>query len=79
MNGILQYQVLVYTSSHQFFSATYEHIKSLYSSLITLKEEEKKRELFQNLNKIRDVGKPFSKVIVTHNLIKKKRNSLNKW
>ena len=27
--------------------------------LITLKEEQKKRQLFQNLNKIREAGEPF--------------------
>ena len=31
--------------------------------LIGLKEETKKHEIFQNLNKIRDAGTPFNKVI----------------
>ena len=44
--------------------------------LITLKEEEKKRQLFQNLNKIRDAGEPFSKVIITHDLTKKQKDEL---
>ena len=44
--------------------------------LITLKEEEKKRELFQNLNKIRDAGEPFNKVIITHDLTKKQKDEL---
>ena len=44
--------------------------------LITLKEEEKKRQLFQNLNKIRDAGEQFSKVIITHDLTKKQKDEL---
>ena len=44
--------------------------------LITLKEEEKKRQLFKNLNKIRDAGEPFSKVIITHDLTKKQKDEL---
>ena len=44
--------------------------------LITLKEEEKKRQLFQNLNKIRDAGEPFNKVIITHDLTKKQKDEL---
>ena len=44
--------------------------------LITLKEEEKKRQLFQNLNKIRDAGEPFNKVIITHDLTKKQKVEL---
>ena len=44
--------------------------------LITLKEEEKKRQLFQNLNKIRDAGEPFNKVIITHDLTKKQKEEL---
>ena len=43
--------------------------------LITLKEEAKKRELFQNLIKIRDTGELFSKVIIPHDLTKKQRRS----
>ena len=39
--------------------------------LITLKEEAKKRELFQNLIKIRDAGELFSREIITHDLTKK--------
>ena len=38
-------------------------------------KEAKKRELFQNLNKIRHAGEPFSKVIITHDLTKNKRRS----
>ena len=44
--------------------------------LIMLKEEDKKRELFQNLNKIRDARTPFIKVIVTHDLTKKQKEEL---
>ena len=44
--------------------------------LITLKEEEKKRQFFQNLNKIREAGEPFSKVIVGHDLTKKQKEKL---
>ena len=44
--------------------------------LITLKEEEKKRQLFQNLNKIRDAGEPFNKVIITHDLTKRQKDEL---
>ena len=44
--------------------------------LITLKEEAKKRELFQNLNKIRDAGEPFNKVIITYDLTKKQKEEL---
>ena len=44
--------------------------------LITLKEEEKKRQLFQNLNKIRDAEEPFNKVIITHDLTKKQKDEL---
>ena len=36
--------------------------------LITLKEENKKREIFQNLNKICEAGDPFDKITVTHDL-----------
>ena len=44
--------------------------------LITLKEESKKREVFQNLNKLRDAGAPFNKVIITHDLTKKQKEEL---
>ena len=44
--------------------------------LITLKEEEKKIKLFQNLNNIRDAGEPFNKVIITHDLTKKQKEEL---
>ena len=42
--------------------------------LITLKEEAKKRELFQNLNKIRDAGEPFNKVKQMVEQAKEKEN-----
>ena len=44
--------------------------------LIMLKEENRKRELFQNLNKITDVGTPFNKVIVTYDVTKKQKEEL---
>ena len=44
--------------------------------LITLKDENKKREVFQNLNKLRDAGAPFNKVIITHELTKKQKEEL---
>ena len=43
------------------------------SLLIALKEETNKHEIFQNLNKIRDAGSPFNKVIITHDLTKKQK------
>ena len=43
--------------------------------LVTLKEEDKKRELFHNLSKIRDAGTPFNKVTVTHDLTKKQNKN----
>ena len=46
--------------------------------LITLKGEERKRQLFQNLNKIRDAGEPFNKVIITHDLTKKQKDELKR-
>ena len=46
------------------------------SLLKALKEEGKKRELFQNLSKIRDEGSPFNKVIVTHDLTKQQKEEL---
>ena len=43
--------------------------------LITLKEETKKREIFQNLNKLREGGSPLENVIIMHDLTpKQKRN-----
>ena len=44
--------------------------------LITLKDENKKREVFQNLNKLRYAGAPFNKVIITHDLTKKQKEEL---
>ena len=46
--------------------------------LITLKEEEKNRQLFQNLNKIRDAGETINKVIITHDLSKKQKDELKR-
>ena len=46
--------------------------------LITLKREEIKRELFKNLNKIRDAEEPFNKVTITHDLTKKQKDELKK-
>ena len=34
--------------------------------LISLKEEDKKLDLFQNLNKIRESEVPFNKINITH-------------
>ena len=44
--------------------------------LITLKEENKKGEIFQNLNKIREAGAPFDKVTVAHDLTMKQKKEL---
>ena len=44
--------------------------------LITLKEENKKREIFQNLNKICEAGDPFDKITVTHDLTVKQKEEL---
>ena len=44
--------------------------------LVTMKDENKKREVFQNLNKLRDARAPFNKVIITHDLTKKQKEEL---
>ena len=44
--------------------------------LITISEEIKKREIFRNLNKIRDAGSPFNKVTITHDMTKKQKEEL---
>ena len=44
--------------------------------LITLKEETKKREIFQNLNKLREVGSPLENVIIMHDLTPKQKGEL---
>ena len=44
--------------------------------LITLKEETKKREIFQNLNKLREVGSPLENVIIVHDLTPKQKEEL---
>ena len=44
--------------------------------LITLKDENKKCEVFQNLSKLQDAGAPFNKVIITHDLTKKQKEEL---
>ena len=44
--------------------------------LITLKEENKKREIFQNLNKIHEAGDPFDKITVIHDLTVKQKEEL---
>ena len=44
--------------------------------LITLKEETKKREIFQNLNKLREVGSPLENVIVMHDLTPTQKEEL---
>ena len=44
--------------------------------LITLKEETKKREIFQNLNKLREAGIPLESVILMHDLTPKQEEEL---
>ena len=44
--------------------------------LVTISEEIKKREIFRNLNKIRDAGSPFNKVTITHDMTKKQKEEL---
>lgn len=44
--------------------------------LVSLKEENKKREIFQNLNKIRESGAPFNKINISHDLTKKQKEEL---
>ena len=44
--------------------------------LVTLKEVNKKREIFKNLNKIREAGTPFDKVRVAHDLTMKQKTEL---
>ena len=39
-------------------------------------EETKKQEIFLNLNKIRDVERPFNRVVMTHNLTIRQREEL---
>ena len=43
---------------------------------ITLKEEAKKREIFHNLNKLREAGSPLENVIITHDLTQKQKEEL---
>ena len=44
--------------------------------LIAMDEETKKREIFLNLNKIRDAERPFNKVVMTHDLTVRQRQEL---
>ena len=44
--------------------------------LISLKEEDKKRDIFQNLNKIRESEVPFNKINIAHDLTKKQKEEL---
>ena len=44
--------------------------------LITLKEETKKREIFRDLNKLREVGSPLENVIIMHDLTPKQKEEL---
>ena len=44
--------------------------------LVIFKEENKKREIFKNLNKIREARAPFYKVIVAHDLTMKQKKEL---
>ena len=44
--------------------------------LVTLKEENKKKEIFKNLNKIREAGALFDKVTIAHDLTTKQKKEL---
>ena len=44
--------------------------------LVTMKDENKKREVFQNLNKLQDARAPFNKVTIMHDLTKKQKEEL---
>ena len=44
--------------------------------LISIKEEDKKQEIFQNLNKVRDARATFNKVNIAHDLTKKQKEEL---
>ena len=44
--------------------------------LISLKDESKKQEIFQNLNKIRESEAPFNKINIAHDLTKKQKEEL---
>ena len=46
--------------------------------LISLKEESKKREIFQNLNKIRESEAPFNKINIGHDLKKSRKKNCKK-
>ena len=46
--------------------------------LISLKDESMKREIFQNLNKIRESEAPFNKINIAHDLTKKQKEELHK-
>ena len=43
--------------------------------IITLKQEDKKREIFKKLNKLTEAGSPQENVIITHDLTKKQKES----
>ena len=45
--------------------------------LITLKQEDKMREIFKNLNKLREAGSPLENVIITHDLTKKQKGGID--
>ena len=48
-----------------------------YQPLLTsLKEEDKKQDIFQNLNKIRESEVPFNKINIAHDLTKKQKEEL---
>ena len=44
--------------------------------LISLKEEGKKQEIFQNLNKIRESDTPFNKINIAHYMTIKQKEEL---
>ena len=44
--------------------------------LVTLKEENKKREIFKNLKRIREAVAPFNKVTIVHDLTIKQKKEL---
>ena len=44
--------------------------------LISLKDESKKQEIFQNLDKIRESEAPFNNINIAHDLTKKQKEEL---
>ena len=52
------------------------HNDKQWPLLISLKDESKKQEIFQNLNKIRESETPFNKINIAHDLTKKQKEEL---